>query len=155
MHVYCKMLAVAVDDTYPLAATGDTVIPAASGILANDNVPCGSAATITVVTPPAHGTLTAIARSAKRRAEGSFTYKPTGAPVADSFVYEVDCNGLMSRACSKHCHYKCVGHRKDGLSTPHDITTDVHVDTVTVWASFPGRLPAIKEHKHLFVWDSL
>lgn len=88
----------AVDDTYPQAPTGDTVVTAANGILKNDNVPCGPDATITVVTPPAHGTLTAIARKqqSRRRAEGSFTYKPTGpALMDDSFVYEVNCNGLV------------------------------------------------------------
>ena len=102
---------VAVPDQYTQAPTGDTVVPAAAGILANDTVPCGSAATVRVVTPPAHGTVTSIAN------DGSYTYSPDDPlfPVDDSFVYELNCNGLVSYRAS---------HMIAASITPQYILTD-------------------------------
>lgn len=80
---------VAVNDRYPQTPGGPTSVPG-SGILKNDSVPCGSSVTVAVVSPPAHGTLTAIGD------DGSFTYQPTGAQVDDQYTYEITCNGLVS-----------------------------------------------------------
>lgn len=99
----------AVDDTYPLTPGGDTTVLPADGILNNDNVPCGSAVTIRVVTPPTHGTLTApparrvaFRKQARRRGMegGGFTYRPKDVAniVDDSYQYEIRC-GDQVRGC--------------------------------------------------------
>lgn len=81
----------AANDQYTLTVGGNTVVTPA-GVLANDRVPCGAAATINVVAPgPAQGYLTL-------DSFGGFTYTPNSpaAPAADSFKYTVTCNGLVS-----------------------------------------------------------
>lgn len=91
----------AVDDTYPLVVNGPTTIPAATGVLLNDSVPCGDAVTIRVVIDPVNGTINSwSARKARLvgATKGGFTYTPDNlaAPSDDSFVYEINCNGLVS-----------------------------------------------------------
>lgn len=91
----------AVDDTYPLTPGGDTTVAPADGILMNDNVPCGTAVSIRVVTAPKHGTLTSpparrgsFRKPARRGMEGGgFTYKPNDLAniVDDSYQYEIRC----------------------------------------------------------------
>lgn len=49
----------------------------------------GSAATITVVSPPSHGNVS-LAH------DGSFVYTAGGTPTNDQFTYEVICDGLTS-----------------------------------------------------------
>lgn len=63
-------------------------------VLANDHIPCGSAATIKVTTNPGHG-------SVSISQNGGFTYRPNptsdGLNREDSFSYEITCpNGLVS-----------------------------------------------------------
>lgn len=96
--------AVAVDDTYLLTAGADTMVLPANGILLNDTVPCDSAVTIQVTTPPTKGTLVSApapwSPKASRRgmAGGGFTYRPNNlqAPEEDSFEYTITCNGMVS-----------------------------------------------------------
>lgn len=83
---------VAVDDLYPQSPGQPTQVPSGKGILQNDTVPCGSKVTVEVTSPPAHGTITAIAD------DGSFEYTPTGVQVDDQFSYEITCDGLTSEA---------------------------------------------------------
>lgn len=69
-----------------------TTIPA-PGVRSNDSIPCGQAATIRVVSNPTAGSVTL-------NKDGSFTYvpTPTSTPVTDSFQYEINCNGMVSKA---------------------------------------------------------
>ena len=60
------------------------------GLLANDSVPCGGAATVEVISPPAHGT---IANDIVND-DGSFNYTGTG--VDDQFTYQVSCASGMT-----------------------------------------------------------
>ena len=72
---------VAVNDTYAAAEGTTLIVPAASGVLANDTDANGLPLTPSVVTQPAHGTLTL-------NADGSFTYIPTAGDFGpDSFTY--------------------------------------------------------------------
>lgn len=92
--VTCTAPPVAVADRYVLNPTGATTVQ--TSILANDIVPCGTAATITVVKSPAHGVLSSLAVPG---ALGIFTYTPNdlNLPVDDSFDYKVTCDGLEVR----------------------------------------------------------
>lgn len=85
---------VAVPDTFPQSLSGPTTVPG-PGVLTNDTVPCGTAATIKVISNPKSGTV-------QMNNNGSFTYVPSGAPTADSFVYEVTCFGKV-RASDHAC----------------------------------------------------
>jgi hypothetical protein len=72
---------IVVDDLYVTPRTQTLVVPAASGVLANDSDVEGSVLTATVVAPPGHGTLTLAAN-------GSFSYVPNGSFVGrDEFSY--------------------------------------------------------------------
>ncbi len=80
---------VATPDTYgiPPLLGQSTVVPANIGVLANDSDPEADALTVTIETQAASGIVTL-------NTDGSFTYLPTGLPVADSFTYRVtDENG--------------------------------------------------------------
>ena len=83
---------VAVNDSYEVAEDGVLVI-GGDGVLTNDSDVDGDALTASLVTGPAHGTLTL-------NADGSFTYTPTAnynGP--DSFTYQAsDGNGGTSNA---------------------------------------------------------
>lgn len=83
---------VGVDDIYPQAPTGPTVVPAGPGILKNDTVPCGSLVEIEVVSLPIYGTIKRISE------DGAFTYEPTGTPTNDHFRYRISCGELSSVA---------------------------------------------------------
>lgn len=115
----------AVEDTFIQSRNGPTEAPH-PGILANDTLQCPSAVVVSVVEPPAHGTL-------DLRADGSFTYTPEAAstpqllrhsqqdraqpplPKADSFTYQVSCpaTGLVSIATAgmvgQHRTYNSIG----------------------------------------------
>lgn len=83
----------AVDDSYTQSADGLPVDVFFPGILANDSVPCGSDAILSVVTVPKYGLLTSFTN------DGSFSYTPATPPRDDSFVYEIECpGGITSRA---------------------------------------------------------
>ncbi|MGE0798665.1 MAG: Ig-like domain-containing protein [Lautropia sp.] len=83
----------ATDDAY--SATEDTplVVPAATGVLANDTDPDNDALTATVDTGPAHGTLVL-------NADGSFTYTPDADySGTDTFTYTIeDAEAAVSHA---------------------------------------------------------
>lgn len=79
---------VAVDDTFTQKVGAPTQVYA-PGMLKNDDVPCGDQATIKVVTPPQHGSITAIAD------DGSFTYTPGSPQESEQIVYEVNCLGKV------------------------------------------------------------
>jgi VCBS repeat-containing protein len=82
-------LPTAVADAYSVAS-GQTLNVAAPGVLENDSDPDGDSITATLVSGPAHGTLTLAA-------DGSFTYLPdAGFDGADSFVYRASDGGLAS-----------------------------------------------------------
>ena len=72
---------VAVDDEYETPKDTPLVVPP-PGILTNDSAPNGDALTVTILTDPAHGTITDFSAS------GSFTYMPSAGYVGgDSFTY--------------------------------------------------------------------
>jgi VCBS repeat-containing protein len=74
----------AVDDDYSTTMDTQLVVAAAEGLLVNDNDADGDSLTFTIVTQPAHGTLTT-------ETDGSFTYTPaTGYHGADSFTYTLN-----------------------------------------------------------------
>lgn len=82
---------VAVADSYSTNA-GMTLTVAPSGVLANDTDSLGHALTASVVTQPAHGTLSFLS-------DGSFVYVPTaGYSGADSFTYAVSDGTAVSPA---------------------------------------------------------
>ncbi len=72
---------IVVDDLYTTPRTQPLVVPAASGVLANDSDVEGAVLVASVTIPPGHGTL-------KLLANGAFTYQPNGAFVGrDEFSY--------------------------------------------------------------------
>jgi hypothetical protein len=73
--------------------SGVTVV-SPPGILANDEIPCGTEANVTVVTPPRYGSVVLIAG-------GGFNYTSSIPPKEDSWEYQVDCNGIKSRGVVK------------------------------------------------------
>ena len=80
---------VAANDSYAVNEGAVLTVPAASGVLANDSDPDGDPLSASVVTGPAHGTLSLAA-------DGSFTFTPASLYVgADSFVYAVS-DGVLS-----------------------------------------------------------
>ena len=88
--LHCAARPLAVDDLYVQPLSGPTIVPA-PGVLSNDTIPCGANAVIRVTTSRSAGTVSL-------NADGSFIYTPNGPPTADSFKYEIDCNGLVSEA---------------------------------------------------------
>jgi len=72
---------VAIDDAYEVAHDTELVVPANTGVLANDTDVDGDALTVTVVTEPAHGTL-------DLSADGALSYDPdAGYAGSDTFTY--------------------------------------------------------------------
>ncbi|WP_165065993.1 Ig-like domain-containing protein [Paludisphaera rhizosphaerae] len=87
--VFVNKPPVAGDDAYSFRP-GSTLVVAAPGLIANDKDPDGQAITASLVTPPAHGSLTL-------NANGSFTYTPTtGWSGPDSFTYRANDGDLGS-----------------------------------------------------------
>ena len=86
-------LPVANPDTYTAIAGTPLMVPATSGVLANDTDPNGLPLAAVVATPPTHGTLTL-------NADGSLIYTPTAGYLGfDSFTYQAsDDNGVSSPA---------------------------------------------------------
>ena len=75
---------VAVADSYTVNVGGTLTTTATTGVLANDTDADGNTLTATVVTQPAHGTLTL-------NTNGTFTYTPTaGYRGTDSFTYKAN-----------------------------------------------------------------
>jgi VCBS repeat-containing protein len=73
-------------DAYSVNEDGTLTVDAATGVLANDGPQFGEALSASVVTGPAHGTLTL-------DADGSFTYTPAANYFGgDSFVYRITSN---------------------------------------------------------------
>ena len=71
----------AVNDDYTISKDGVLTVAAAAGVLTNDTDVNGDSLTASMVTQPAHGTLSLAA-------DGSFTYTPnTGFSGEDSFTY--------------------------------------------------------------------
>jgi hypothetical protein len=114
-------LAVAVEDVYPQSTTGGTTyVPSTQSILKNDLVPCGKQASVRVVKQPSFGTV-------NLAQDGSFSYTSTASPAPkdDSWVYELECNGLVSAwplLCSLH-NMQC----KTTLTNLTDVVTASHV----------------------------
>lgn len=81
---------IVVEDDFYSVDTGETLVrTAAQGVLANDKEGHGKTLTATVVTPPAHGTLTLAP-------DGGFTYASAGAPgPVETFTYKAS-NGTDS-----------------------------------------------------------
>jgi hypothetical protein len=79
-------------DAYFAASDTPLVVNAAAGVLINDKDPEGTALTATLVTAPAHGTVTLAA-------DGSFTYEPAaGYTGPDQFTYKAtDTSGLSTQ----------------------------------------------------------
>ncbi|MFG2972156.1 FG-GAP-like repeat-containing protein [Streptomyces sp. NPDC048331] len=72
----------AANDAYHHIGADTSLVVGAPGVLGNDTDPDGNTLTASVVTGPAHGTLTL-------GADGSFSYQPVGAYVgSDSFTYK-------------------------------------------------------------------
>jgi VCBS repeat-containing protein len=75
---------VAVADTYQTQEDVELIAGAGSGVLTNDTDPDGPASTATLLSAPAHGTLTLAA-------DGTFSYAPNANfNGGDSFTYQVD-----------------------------------------------------------------
>lgn len=114
--------------TFPQAKTGPTTVPA-PGALTGDSVPCGSAATIRVVSGPSAG-------SVVLSQNGSFVYTPVASPGAnDSFVYEINCNGLVSQATIS------LGPQPGGVQASY------HALAAKLGALIAARLPATIQHE--------
>lgn len=107
MFVMRAVPPLAVPDQYTLDVGKATVVPPTNGILVNDMVPCGSAVTIQVTTPPTKGTLTNPPSLARRKQPqrqqrrmdgGGFTYTPNNlaAPDSDFYEYSITCDGQVS-----------------------------------------------------------
>jgi autotransporter-associated beta strand protein len=76
-------------DSYTTTVNSPLMVPASSGVLANDTDPQGLPLTATLVTEPADGTLSF-------NSDGSFTYTPDSGYIGpDSFTYEAT-NGYVS-----------------------------------------------------------
>lgn len=72
----------AANDSYQHVGADTSLVVGAPGVLGNDTDPDGNTLTASLVTGPAHGTLTL-------NPDGSFGYQPTGAYVgSDSFTYK-------------------------------------------------------------------
>jgi hypothetical protein len=85
---------VAANDSYNALESTALSVPAALGVLANDQDADGDPLSAILVTQPAHGTLTF-------RADGSFTYIPgTGYLGADSFTYKASDGRLDSNVAT-------------------------------------------------------
>jgi|GEM_PF-1950332 len=85
MRVTVNAYPQAYPDTYSLPLNTSLTVPAATGVLANDE---GPAATAVLVASPTHGTLTLFT-------DGGFSYKPdSGFVGTDSFTYKGLANGL-------------------------------------------------------------
>lgn len=70
------------DDTYPQPNVGPTSVKS-PGVRANDDIPCGSQAVLTVTSQPAYGTVVL-------QNSGAFVYTPTSSPNRDdTFEYQV------------------------------------------------------------------
>jgi VCBS repeat-containing protein len=83
---------VGVADTYSTPVSTALTIPVASGVLKNDTAAAGKTLTASVVTQPAHGTLTL-------NNDGSFTYTPTTAFTGtDTFTYKASDGTKQSAA---------------------------------------------------------
>ncbi len=73
----------ATNDSYSVAVNGTLQVNATNGVLANDNIPTGSALTAQLVTGPASGNLTL-------NPDGSFTYTPVAAFIGTvTFTYKL------------------------------------------------------------------
>lgn len=81
----------AVDDTFPQPATGNLVVDG-PGLLNNDEIPCGSAAKIRVITNPGHGKV-------KVNSNGGFQYIPN--PTASGLNQVRGAAAGLGRACCK------------------------------------------------------
>jgi VCBS repeat-containing protein len=80
----------AATDSYSVAAGQTLIVPAASGVLANDTDAESSSLQAEVVTGPAHGTL-------DLRPDGGFTYTPTaGFAGTDTFTYRASDGAAVS-----------------------------------------------------------
>jgi len=97
----------AVDDTFVQSPEGPTIIPG-PGILANDTIPCGSAAKVRVTSGPQFG-------SVLLNSNGGFRYNPSGSTLkADFFQYEIECpGGLVSHSGTDSPSARLVGSAVD------------------------------------------
>jgi VCBS repeat-containing protein len=81
---------IAVNDSYTAIEATALMVPAASGVLANDTDPNGQALTASLVSNPSHGTVTL-------NGDGSFTYTPAANYFGtDSFTYQASDGTLTS-----------------------------------------------------------
>lgn len=85
--------AILTPDTIQQDPSGVTVV-LPPGILANDAIPCGTEANVTVVTPPRYGSVVLIPG-------GGFNYTSSIPPKEDSWEYQVECDGIKSRGVVK------------------------------------------------------
>lgn len=84
----------AVDDTYDAVEDTALVVDASRGVLANDRRVLGLAVTLSVATPPMHGTLAL-------DASGGFTYTPVADFAGeDRFTYRAEVSGAPSRTAN-------------------------------------------------------
>ncbi|MFE5541092.1 FG-GAP-like repeat-containing protein [Streptomyces sp. NPDC056492] len=84
----------AVNDSYQHVGADTALVVGAPGVLGNDTDPDGNTLTASLVSGPAHGTLTL-------NPDGSFAYQPTGAYVgSDSFTYKTADGTVDSNAAT-------------------------------------------------------
>ncbi len=119
---------VAANDSY--STTEDTTLAVtAPGLLANDSDPDGNSLTVTLVTSPAHGTLSL-------NGNGSFNYVPAANyNGADSFTYRVSDGTLNSGVATVSLTITAVNDVPVAIADSYAITEDT-----TLTSSAPGVL---------------
>jgi VCBS repeat-containing protein len=118
----------AADDFYSIPGSGTTSVDAWSGVLANDGDAEGDTLTASLVTGPAHGTLTL-------NSDGSFDYTPgSGFSGTDTFSYEAFDGNSHSTAATVTLTVAPVA-LDASFSVLHDQTLQENVVTLLTFAA--------------------
>ncbi len=134
ISVVSNVAPIARRDIYAAVEDGSLVVNAASGVLANDTDANHDALTASVVSGPAHGTVTL-------NSDGSFTYTPNADFYgADSFTYQANDGALDSSPATVSINVATVN---DAPTLSSDTTYLMADITEDVSASAPVQVSAI------------